>query len=87
MLKNLNLDFKEKCINFVLQLYSDLLGGRYFFLYSWKSGVSSFNVRKTSFEERKITSNVVFWKNYAQKISIDFNDNNFDNPAKNIIFS
>ena len=34
MLKNLNLDFEEKCINFVVQLYSDLLGGRYFFLYS-----------------------------------------------------
>ena len=44
-----NLDFEEKCINFVEQVYSDLQRVAFLFSSPWKSGDFSFDVRKITF--------------------------------------
>ena len=64
----LNLDFDEKCINFVVRISSDLHRVALFVLKRWKSDISSFYIRKTSFEERKTTLEEGFSKTYVQKI-------------------
>ena len=61
-----NLDFEEKCINFVEQVYSDLQRVAFFVLNRWKSGDASFDVQKTSFEERKMTLKEVFVGTYVE---------------------
>lgn len=63
-----NLDFEEKCINFVEQVYSDLQRVAFLFSSPWKSGDFSFDVRKITLEEEKITLEEVFSKTYVQKI-------------------
>lgn len=45
---------------------SDLQRVAFFVLKRWKSGDASFNVQKTSFEERKLTLKEVFVGTYVE---------------------
>ena len=62
-----NLDFEEKCINFVEQVYSDLQRVAFLFSSPWKSGDFSFDVRKITLEEEKITLEEVFFENLCSE--------------------
>ena len=64
----LNLDFSEKCINFVVPMHSDLMRVAFLFVFTWKSSEISFKERKPSFNVRKITSKERISKTHAQEI-------------------
>ena len=62
----LNLDFAEKCVNFVVRILSGLSRPLFLFVTPWKSSMPSFYVGETSFEERKTTLKEGFPENIAQ---------------------